>query len=248
MRFRHASLAVLGLGWLLAVACGSDDTKHVAKADEAGAAGEAGAPPSSGGSSMQPGAAGDGGAVSLPQGGASAGEAGEPPLGGASGGGVPAVEGGADGAAGSATTEPPQVSVCGEGKYKPFDSDCATCPTLPNPNYPSMLTCPNLVDAGWDSQNRVLSLSWDANVREAFSGMASVSYVDADNTTGEGSYPWSFLTLTNDFKLLLSTVPATAEMLTVTFSATDACGFIYYIGDLVLYADGPDAFTCIPPA
>lgn len=232
MSYRALIWASLALG--IAVSCSGDPPKKVVRDQEAGAGGEAGEP-----------ALGSGGSDVTPQAGmpgvtaGSGGDAPEPEVGGAGGGGEPVVpsEGGSGGApvlvpgegGAGGDANPPTGSVCGEGQYDAYETGCEPCPALPNPNYPTLISCQDYYGSYYDSQSHTLRLRFDTEIHEALSGQVSVTWTDDDNSTGSGQYDWSFdPQAPNTFDIVMPDAPTTAQAFQISdFIFTDACGFVF---------------------
>ncbi|HEY6081459.1 MAG TPA: hypothetical protein VIW29_21740 [Polyangiaceae bacterium] len=218
---------------------------------DAGAGGEAGeAALGSGGSEVTP-QAGMPGVTA-----GSGGEPTEPGTSGASGvaggGGEPAVlpgEGGSGGVPSSAQGGAPSGSACGEGQYDAYEAGCQQCPALPNPNYPTTVSCQEYHSASYDSQSHTLYLRLDTEIHEALSGKVSLTWTDDGGTTGSGEYDWTFdPQAPNTFAIVIPDAPVTAQAFDITYFAfTDACGFLYAAQSLPIAWD-VETWSCGGPA
>lgn len=185
---------------------------------DAGAGGEAGEP-----------ALGSGGSEVTPQAGmpgetaGSGGDAPEPAVGGAGGGGEPVVPG--EGGSGGA----PSGSACGEGMYEAYETGCTACPALPDPSYPTMMSCADYHSASFDSQSKTLYLRLNSEIHEAPSGKVGVRWEDDNDMSGSGRYDFTFdPQAPNTFAIVIPDASATAQRFQITdFIFTDACGFAF---------------------
>jgi hypothetical protein len=228
---------------LIAVACGSDDGKKAARAEGAGAGGDAGAPSSGNGGGSDSNEASQGGSPTSSlagagrdaAGGGATGLAGAPSGGTPSSAGQPAVAGpgGEGGAAGAGAT--PVSLDCEPGEYNAGEGGCLTCEDQPSS---IELTCTKLFDAVLVSDSGPLWIRFypPSGLREPLPGNVTVSYRTGDSLT-EVEYPLLYdhvdgfwqLDVTADSSL------ATEEVHVRPFTVRTACGDTVALTDDIVF-------------